>query len=284
MMIMKKVSLFVCTVLLTATSVLAQLETPQPSPLSTLSQKVGLVDVTVTYSRPSMRGRTIVGELVPYDQLWRTGANRATKVSFSDEMSVAGQTVPAGEYALFTIPGQKEWTVIFNKNVDQGGTADYKEEEDALRVQVAPETADDTYETFTIGLADLTETGATLNVAWENTRLPIPLEDPNVDSKVMAQIDEQMADAGDNAGLYFQAASYYYTMDKDLQQAQEWIDKAVSLDGSQYWVLHLQAKIHAENDDYEQAKASAQKSMQLAEENGNPDYVRLNEKLLETMN
>ena len=281
---MKNVFLLICMVMLMAAPALAQLEMPQASPLSTVSQKVGLVDVTVTYSRPSMRGRTVMGELVPYDQLWRTGANQATKVSFSDEMSVAGKTVPAGDYALFSIPGQKEWTIILNKNTDQGGTADYQEEEDALRVSVPSSTVSEPIETFTIAFSDLTETGAHLNVAWEKTMVAIPLEDPNVDSKVMAQIDEQMANAGDNAGLYFQAASYYYTMDKDLQQAQEWIDKAVSLDGSQYWVLHLQAKIHADNKDYEQAKASAQQSMQLAEENGNPDYVRLNEQLLETLN
>ena len=281
---MKKLSLFVCVVMLAATQAMAQLEMPQPSPLSTVSQKVGLVDVTVTYSRPSRRGRTVMGELVPYDQLWRTGANQATKVSFSDEMSVAGQKVPAGEYALFSVPGQEEWTVIFNKNTDQGGTADYKEEEDALRVQVPSSTTDNTYETFTIGFSDLTETTANMNVAWENTNVAIPLEDPNADSKVMTQIEEQMASAGEDAGLYYQAANYYYTMDKDMQQAQEWINKAISLDGSKFWMLHLQAKIHAETQDYEQAKAAAQKSMELAEENGNQDYVRLNEKLLETMN
>ena len=281
---MKKVSLFICVIVLATTQVMAQLETPQPSPLSTVSQKVGLAEVTVTYSRPSARERIVMGELVPYDQLWRTGANRATKVSFSDEMSVMGQTVPAGDYALFSIPGREEWTLILNKNIDQGGTADYKEEEDALRVQVPSTTTDQTYETFTISFSDLTETTANMNVAWENTKVTLPMEDPNVDSKVMAQIEEQMASAGDDAGLYYQAANYYYTMDKDMQQAQQWIDQAVSLDDSKFWMLHLQAKIHAQTEDYEQAKAAAEKSMQLAEENGNQDYVRLNEKLLESMN
>ena len=171
---MKKWSLLMGVVLLAATQGLAQLETPQPSPLSTVSQKVGLADVTVTYSRPSMRGRAIMGELVPYDQLWRTGANQATNVSFSKEMSVAGQKVSAGEYALLTIPGKQEWTVILNKNTE-GGTADYQEKEDALRAQVPATVTDATYETFTIGLGDLTETGATMDIAWENTHVAIPL-------------------------------------------------------------------------------------------------------------
>lgn len=285
---MKNLSLFVCAVLLTATQALAQLETPQPSPLSTVSQNIGLAEVTVTYSRPSMRDREIMGELVPYDALWRTGANRATKVSFSDEMSVAGNKVPAGDYALFTIPGEEAWTVILNKNTEQGGAADYKKEEDALRVQVPASETGATYETFTIGFSDLTEAGANMNIAWENTKVAVPLEDPNVDSKVTAQIDDKMANMGDNAdenaGLYFQAANYYYMADKDMQQAQEWIDKAVALDDSKYWMVHLQAKIHAKTEDYEQAKAAARKSMELAKENGNQDYVRLNEKLLESMN
>ena len=279
---MKKIML--CAVLLITLQLHAQIDTPQPSPLSTVSQRVGMTDVSITYSRPSMKGRTIYGDLVPYDALWRTGANRATKLSFSDTVEVAGKKVPGGEYALFTIPGEQQWTIILNKNTEQGGTGSYEESEDALRFQVAPIATEDTYETFTIAFSDISQTSASLNILWEDTRVQFPIEDPNVDRKVMAQIDEKMANAGDDAGLYYQAASYYYSADKDLKQAQEWIDKAVALDDTKYWMLHLQAKIHAENDDYEQAKASAQKSMQLAEENGNMDYVRLNEKLLESMN
>ncbi len=281
---MKTLSLLCSALLLSTTLLFAQLETPQPSPLSTVSQRVGMTDVTVTYSRPSARERTVMGELVPYDQVWRTGANRATKVSISDELSVAGNRVPAGDYALFTIPGKESWTVIFNKNTEQSGTGSYKQEEDALRVDVPVSTTQDPYETFTVGFSNLSETKADMFIAWENTKVAIPLEDPNVDNKVMAQIDEQMASAGDDAGLYYQAANYYFTMDKDLQQAQEWIDKAVSLDNSKFWVLHLQAKIHAETENYDQARTAAQKSIELAKENGNQDYVRLNEKLLESMN
>ncbi|MGB3848618.1 MAG: DUF2911 domain-containing protein [Tunicatimonas sp.] len=281
---MKALSLLFCALLLAASPLFAQLETPQPSPLATVSQKVGLVDVTVTYSRPSARGRKIFGGLESYGELWRTGANQATKVSLSGELNIAGNTVPAGDYALFTIPGEEKWTVIFNKNTEQSGTGSYDEAQDALHTEVTASSTKDSYETFTIGFSDLSETKATMYLAWEDTKVALPLEDPNVDKKVMAQIDEQMASAGDNAGLYYQAANYYFAMDKDIQQAQEWIDKAVSLDDSKFWVLHLQAKIHAKTENYDQARAAAQKSMELAEENGNQDYVRLNEKLLETMN
>ena len=285
---MKKLSLFVVATLLMLTQVWAQLETPQPSPLSTTSQKVGLADVTVEYSRPSMRGREVMGALVPYNELWRTGANRATKVTFSDEMSVAGNQVPAGDYALFSIPGEQEWTVIFNKNTDQGGTGSYQEAEDALRVKVPVTKTDNTYEAFTIDFSDLGQATANMNLMWENTKVVIPIEDPSVDQKVMAQIEEQMAnmgtDANANANLYFQAANYYFMNDKDLEQAEEWIGQAVAGDDVKFWMKHLQAKIYAKQKEYDQAKEAAQQSMELAKENGNQDYVRLNEELLESMN
>lgn len=285
MNITKKIFLFTIACLLAnVASVKAQIEMPQPSPLSTISQQVGLTKVTVTYSRPSMKGRKIFGELTPYDQLWRTGANAATKVSFSSEMMVEGTKVPAGEYALFTIPGKKEWTVILNKNVNQGGTADYKESEDAARFKVPASKIQEKFETFTIMFSDLTDISANINLLWENTKVAFTIKDPNVDQKVMAQIKEKMQNPGNNAGLYFQAASYYFTNNKDMQQAQQWIDKAIELDSDKYWMLHLQAKIHAKNNNKQKAIDAAKKSMELAEKNGNPDYVKLNQDLIQSLN
>ena len=115
-----------------------QIELPAPSPTATFSQKVGLTEVSINYSRPSKKGRAVFGDLIPYGKLWRTGANNATKFTFSDDVKIDGKDLPAGTYALFTIPGDNEWTIIFNKNFNQGGTADYKESEDALRVTVKP--------------------------------------------------------------------------------------------------------------------------------------------------
>lgn len=284
MNVMKKLLLpTIIYLLINTASVMAQIDMPQPSPLSTVTQQVGLTKVTITYSRPSMRDRKIFGELVPYDQLWRTGANAATKVSFSNEMMVEGTKVPAGDYALLTIPGKKEWTVILNKNVKQGGTADYKESEDAARFKVPASKVKENYETFTIMFSDITDNSANISLLWEKTKVNFKIEDPNVDQKVMAQIEEKMKNPGDNAGLYFQAANYYFTNNKDLQQAQQWIDRAVELDSGKYWMLHLQAKIHAKNNDQQKAIAAAKKSMALAEKNGNMDYVRLNQKLIESL-
>ena len=144
------------------TVVEAQIETPQPSPTATFSQKVGLTDVKITYSRPSVKGRKIFGDLVPYGQLWRTGANMATKFEFSDDVKIEGQDIPAGTYALFTIPGEEEWTVIFNKNWQQGGTGNYKEEEDAIRFTVKPGDMPMSVETLVIDINNVTSTSSSI--------------------------------------------------------------------------------------------------------------------------
>ncbi len=271
-----------CCLLASVSWVKAQINMPQPSPLATVSQKVGLSEVTITYSRPGMKGRKIFGDLVPFDAIWRTGANAATKISLSDAMEVEGKEIPAGDYALYTIPGKKEWTIILNKNLESS-TTEYQESEEAARFKVPVGNAKEPVETFTILFSDVTDQAAKIHLLWANTKVAFSIEDADVDEQVMAQIEQQMAQAGDNAGLYFQAASYYFTNNKDLQKAQEWIDKAVSLDDTKYWMLHLQAKIHAKNNNEQQALEAAQKSMKLAEENGNMDYVRLNEQLIESL-
>jgi tetratricopeptide (TPR) repeat protein len=262
---------------------LAQLNTPAPSPFSTIEQMIGLTNVTVAYSRPGMKGREIMGELVPYGKLWRTGANRATKISFDDPMSIGGQRLEAGEYALFSIPGKNEWTIIISSKGEQNGIAEYKEEEDAARFTVKPQKTRETYETFTIMFSDIDNHSAMMNIMWENTKVQIPVEDYDLDEVVMAQIKQTMPQAGDNDNMYYAAASYYFNNKKDMQQAAEWIDRAAEINDQKYWVLHLQAKIHAALNNADKAKDAAQKSMQLAEKAGNPDYVKLNRELISSL-
>lgn len=270
-------SLLVGAVLLSGLSQ-AQISTPQASPGATLTQRVGLTDVSISYSRPSMKGRKIFGELLPYGQIWRTGANAATKLTFSDEVTLEGKKIPAGEYSLFTIPGADEWTVILNKN-PKAGTAEYKQEEDAARFTVKPIKLPTKIETFSISFADVTPTSAFLDLAWENTLLRLKMT-TEVDSKVMAQIKEKIASAKpDDAGLYYQAASYYFDNNKDLNQALAWINKSVSIK-PEFYTTHLQAKIKSKLKDYKGAVEAAQKSIVLSKEAKNDDYVRLNEKLI----
>lgn len=265
-------SLLVCAALLSGLSQ-AQIAMPQASPSATLTQHFGLTDLSISYSRPSMKGRKIFGGLLPYGQLWRTGANAATKLSFGDEVTLEGKKIPAGEYSLFTIPGANEWTVILNKNA-KVGASEYKQEEDAARFTVTPLKTPATLETFTISFSDLTPTSANLDLAWENTLVRLKMT-TEVDSKVMAQIKEKM----DDAGLYYQSASYYFDNGKDLNQALTWINKSVSIK-PEFWTTHMQARIKSKLKDYKGAVEAAQKSLALAKEAKNDEYVRMNEKLI----
>jgi tetratricopeptide (TPR) repeat protein len=256
----------------------AQITMPQPSPSATVTQKVGLADVTLSYSRPSARGRKIFGDLLPYGQLWRTGANAATKLTFSDEVTVNGTKVPAGEYSLFTIPGKDEWTVMLNKNA-KASANDYKEAEDVARFKVKSAKTAAPYETFTIDFSDLTPNAASMNIKWENTKVALKLE-TDVDSKVMAQIKELVIDSPNAKPQDLYAASIYYMENnKDLNQALTWMNKATEKD-PQFWQLHQKARLQAKLKDYKNAEATARKSIELAKTAKNDDYVRLNEKLL----
>lgn len=258
----------------------AQLEVPQPSPQGTVTQRVGLTTVTVNYSRPSVKGRKVFGGILPYDKAWRTGANATTKITFKDDVTVQGTKVPAGEYALYTIPSANQWTVVLNKNLTFGGnTHQYKTEEDVARFTVKPGKLTEKVETFTINFADITPATTNVELQWENTSVKFKVV-TEVEGKVMKQIQDQVIN-GQNVApdLYAAAASYYYENNKDNKLALEWIKKANAKD-PKFWNLHTQAKIQARAKDYKGAAATAQKSIELAKAAKNDDYVRLNEQAM----
>lgn len=269
---------FVFTLMAIATVVTAkaQLNTPQPSPAAKISQAVGLGEITVSYSRPSMKGRVIFGDLVPYGALWRTGANAATKFTFSEDVTIGGKTVPKGDYSLFTIPNQNSWVIIFNKNAT-AQTNNYKQEEDVVRFEVKPESLPTPVESFTINFADIKPNSAVVEIMWEKTAVRFRIE-TEVDSKVMAQIQRAL-DPKKDAGLYYQIASYLYDNNKDQVLAYDLITKSVDMQ-PQYWTVHLKAKIEYKLGKFKEAIATAERSMAMAKEAGNNDYVRLNEKLI----
>jgi hypothetical protein len=258
----------------------AQLATPAASQQATLTQRIGLTDITLKYYRPNLKGRKMFGETLPFGTAWRTGANNATTLTFKEEVTVAGTKVPAGEYALYTIPTATEWTVVLNKNTKLGGSTHlYKAEEDVARFQVKPAKTAGTTETLTIDFADLTTTSANLEIRWENTAVKFPIV-TEVDSKVMAQIQQQVINGTNvSADLYAAAANFYLDNKKDPKLALTWIKKANEKD-PKFWNLHAQAKIQAWNKDYKGAIATAEKSIVLAKQEKNQDYVRLNEKAI----
>jgi hypothetical protein len=275
---MKKLVLFVFAVT-PLFSVNAQIETPQPSPFTKIEQKVGLTDVTLEYSRPSMKGRKIFGDLVPYGKMWRTGANKNTMVTFSDDVVVDGTTLKAGSYAIFVTPGESSWDVIFYSDVENWGTP--REWDDS---KMAAKTTVNTYEmpmaveTWTISIDDLKSNSAQIGFIWENTYVGVKVKVPT-DAKVSASIEKTMA--GPGAGDYYSAAVYNLTEGKDLDKAQIWMDKAMSMiENPGFWQLRQQSLLYAKLGDKKKAIETAKKSLAGAEAAGNADYVKMNKESL----
>lgn len=220
----------------------AQLKLPAASSQQTLTQNLGISQITVNYSRPNVKGRTIFGGLEPYGEVWRTGANGATTLAFTGDVFIDGKKISAGTYALFTIPGKKIWTIILNKGAQQWGAYTYKQSDDVLRFTVIPEELKNTVETFTISFPEVSTTEAKLNIAWANTSVTFPIV-VNQDAEIMASIDQAMQ--GDKKP-YLAAAQYYLNNDKNLDQALAWADEAVKanpeLPYPYYWKAQIQLK------------------------------------------
>lgn len=272
---MKRIALMLVAFVLSL-NVNAQVETPQPSPFSKVEQKVGLTDVTLEYSRPSMRERVIFGNLVPYGKLWRTGANKNTTVTFSDDVTVDGQTLKAGSYAIFTTPNEESWDIVFYADANNWGTPrEWDDSKVAAKVTAKVYPLAFKVETFTIGFDDLSNNSATIGMIWENVYVGVKFSTPT-DDGVLASIDKTMS--GPSAGDYFSAAVYFLQEGKDMAKATKWIDKAVDMtkDKPRFWFLRQQSLIHAAAGDKDGAISAAKKSLAGAEEAGNADYVKMN--------
>jgi hypothetical protein len=252
---------------------------PPPSPPQTVKQDFGISSIELSYSRPGIKGRKVFGDLVPYGKVWRTGANNATTIDFGDDVTIGGTKVPAGKYGLLTIPDKDNWKVIVTKQLEVTNPADYKQESDVVRVDVKPMTMKDKMETFTMQFANVKSSTCELQIMWENTAVVMPISS-DVETVVMKQIDDAMNK--DNRP-YFQSALYYLNNGKDLNQAIAWFDKAIAQQPDGYWIYHQKANALAKLGKKDEAKAIAQKSIELAKEAKNDDYVRLNEKLLEQL-
>lgn len=257
-----------------------KVEFPQASPSCTLKQRVGLTDVEINYSRPGVKNREIFGAVVPYDKVWRTGANGATKIVFSTPVKLNGNDVEAGTYALMTIPGKDEWTVIINKGSDQWGSYKYDEKADVVRFKVKPTACDKSLDAFTIEFDQIRDQSANLNLAWDKTVVPIKLEVDYVD-KLTKQIEELMASDAEKKP-YFQAAAFYFNNGKDLDKAREWVDKAVA-EREAFYIVHLKAQILEKQGQKKEALEAAKRSLQLANDANDGAYIRLNEALVKKL-
>ena len=270
---MKKIILFVF-VAVTSFTLPAQITTPAASPFSSMEQKVGLTDVTLEYSRPSVKGREIFGNLVPFNTIWRTGANKNTVVTFSDDVQIEGQTLTAGSYAIFTKPGESSWEIIFYSDTDNwGAPKEWDESKVAAKTTATVYPLPVSIETFTITLDDLHTNGASIGIMWEKAYVAVKFTVPT-DVKASKSIASVMN--GPSANDYFSAASYYYEAGKDLKKAQEWINKAVSLNDKAFWMSRQQSLIYAKLGDNKNAIAAAKVSLAAAKNAKNAHYIKLN--------
>ncbi len=275
---MKKIILLFSALMLTV-GIQAQIQTPQPSPFQKVEQKVGLTDVTLEYSRPSMKGRTIFGGLVPYDAIWRTGANANTKITFSDDVEIGGKTLKAGSYAVYTKPGASNWEVYFYSDSNNSGTpSKWDDSKVAAQVTAQAYPMPMNIETFTMTFDDVKNDVVTLGMLWEKTYVGVPIKF-NTDKAVSENIQKVMN--GPSANDYYAAAVYYLEAGKDVNQAKSWIDKSIEMNKDpKFWQLRQKALIYAKSGDKKGAIEAAKKSMELAKAAGNNDYVALNEKSL----
>jgi hypothetical protein len=271
---MKKLILSALALMLTLSGT-AQIETPQPSPLTKIEQKVGLTDVTLEYSRPGMRGRTIFGDLVPYGKMWRTAANKNTIITFSDAVMVDGKELKAGSYAIFTTPNEGSWDVVFYTDTENWGVpAKWDDTKVAAKTTVETVKLPMTVETFTITFDNLTSSSAEIGFIWEDTMANVKFEVPT-DKKVSAAIEKAMA--GPSANDFYAAAVYNLNEGKDLNQAKEWMDKAMSMvQKPAFWQLRQQSLLYAKMGDTKNAIKIAKQSLEASKAANNDDYIKMN--------
>lgn len=275
---MKKRISLAALILIISSSLFAQLNLPNASPDAVFKQQVGFMEVEVKYSRPSARGRLVFGGLIPFGEMWRTGAHDATTIRFSENVKLSGNDIPAGTYSLFTIPGQDEWTIVINKTPEMHGTSDYTQEQDLVRFMVKPEKSARYYETFTIEVNDFGKDEAGLFLIWENTQVKFVIK-TYVDEKVMAEINERInVKKEDRPSLFYQSSLYYFNNNKDLKQAYAWIQIANGK-AQDAGYLQLQAKIEAALGDFAVALKTLKASTELATTKKLDQIVIANEKL-----
>ncbi|MFT3981056.1 MAG: DUF2911 domain-containing protein [Ferruginibacter sp.] len=271
---MKKIALaLVCCI--AAAGIHAQVKMPAPSPTQTVKQDFALGSIEIKYSRPSAKGRKIFGDLVPYNKIWRTGANAATLVKLNDAVEIQGKKLDTGSYVLYTIPGTDSWEIIFNKGLTNWGTDGYKEAEDVLRFKVPSKKLKDKVESFTIDFSDIKPETCNLNISWENTEVSIPFT-ATIKDRIRTQLTEALkADKKPN----WLAAQFYNEYDNNSAKALEYATAATVDNPKAYWVWVYKAKLELALGKKADALASSQKSMELAKEAKNDDYVKMNEEL-----
>ena len=256
----------------------SQINTPRVSPASEVEQMVGLTEIEIEYSRPSMRGREVFGNLVPFGKVWRTGADNSTKISFDTDVIISGKTIQSGTYSIFSIPNKESWEIIFYSDVELWGVPrDWSENKIVFSsmFDVKKLKKSNTVETFTISFNDLTNNDVNMSISWENTSVDIKIEVPTR-SMVESDINKVLSD-NPKSSDYYAAAVFYRQENINLDKALEWMNKAIEMNESpRFWQYRQQSLIMAANDKFAEAVDAAKKSLNLAIEADNQDYIKMN--------
>jgi hypothetical protein len=249
---------------------------PKPSPTAKITQGFATSSIEINYSRPSVKNRTIFGDVVPFGEVWRTGANAATTITFGQDVTINDKLVAKGTYGLLTIPNQNEWTIIISKDVNVTSARAYKQENDVVRYAAKVQKTAAPVETFTIALNNLKDNSVHLEISWENTSVALPIT-ANFEDELLAQINKTMST--DNRP-YYNAASYLYSNNKDLAKALEWITIADQQSPDRYWIQLLKAKIEFANKKYNDAMTTAELAKANATKAGNAGYAKQMDELM----
>ncbi len=276
---MNKFKLSFIIVLFFEISAPAQVKLPAASSTQVITQDFGLGTIELSYSRPNARERKIFGDLVPLDKLWRTGANAATKIKFTDPVEIGGRRIDTGTYVLYTIPGVDKWEIILNKGVTNWGTEGYKESEDVVHLKAEPMKLRNRHETFTMQFADIKPESCSLQIMWDKTIVAFQISS-NVKERLRTQIEKAMQT---EKKPYWQAAQFYNEYDINRPKALDYVSKAIAENPKGYWMYLYKANIQKGMGDYTAAKESAKKTLELSREAKNEDYVKMSEALLKEL-
>lgn len=266
-------------------SVEAQIKMPAPSPSQNIVQEFGLGKIELSYSRPSVRGRAVFkegSELAPLNNVWRTGANGATTLKFTDNVSINGVQIAPGKYGLLAIPGKTEWTLVITKDTTVNQPSAYKQENDVVRVTAKVMKMKESMELFTMQFANITPESCELHLMWANTAVSLPII-TNVKDRIRTQTEQALAAEKVSANTYYAAANFYYEWDKDYNKALSCVVKAIDGSPKSFWMYLLKAKIEKELGDKVSAKQSAEKCKAVATEQGNTDYVRMSDEFIKKL-
>lgn len=277
-----RVSLFLLLAFTSAiNAATAQVQMPAPSPAQTIQQDFALGSIKIVYSRPSAKGRRVFGDLVPLNKIWRTGANEATKISLTEPVEIGGKKLDTGMYALYSIPGEDNWEIIINKGIDNWGMDGYKESQDVVRFRIVPQKTKTMVETFTIQFSNMQPESCSIDLSWEKTVVSIPVT-ADIRAKLKARLEEQLQTAEKKP--FWQAAQFYFEYERNMPKALDNVNKAIEAYPKGYWMLIYKAKIQKEMGNIKGALESSKQSMELAKEDGNDDYVKINKDFQKTLN